>query len=147
MSSASSRARATVRARNNAPRSFSCSSSSSARSTRAWASAVAFSSIDAKRPRPTRRGCSASCRGSREGDHGDCRCHAEQPLRVGLGLLASMDENATADAQARVERAELLLEQLKDRGALFLARTVARAREEAEDIWAEAKSLSRPGRP
>jgi hypothetical protein len=58
-----------------------------------------------------------------------------------------MDEDATADAQARIERAELLLEQLKGRGALFLARTFARAREEAEDIWAEAKSLSRPGRP
>jgi hypothetical protein len=58
-----------------------------------------------------------------------------------------MVENATADAQARIERAELLLEQFKDRGALFLARTLARAREEAEDIWAEAKSLNPPGRP
>jgi hypothetical protein len=58
-----------------------------------------------------------------------------------------MDENATADAQARIERAELLLEEVKDRGAWFLARTFARAREEVEDIWAEAKSLSRPGRP
>jgi hypothetical protein len=58
-----------------------------------------------------------------------------------------MVENATADAQARIERAEQLLEQFKDRSALFLARTFARAREEAEDIWAEAKSLNPPGRP
>jgi hypothetical protein len=58
-----------------------------------------------------------------------------------------MGENPTADAQARIERAERLLEQFKDRSALFLARTFARAREEAEDIWAEAKSLNRPGRP
>jgi F0F1-type ATP synthase membrane subunit b/b' len=58
-----------------------------------------------------------------------------------------MAENATADAQARIERAEQLLEQFKDRSTLFLARTFARAREEAEDIWAEAKSLNPPGRP
>jgi len=58
-----------------------------------------------------------------------------------------MDENATADAEARIERAEQMLEQFRDRGVLFLARTLARAREEAEDIWAEAKSLSRTGRP
>jgi hypothetical protein len=57
-----------------------------------------------------------------------------------------MDENAAADAEARIDRAEQLLEQFRDRGALFLARTFARAREEAEDIWAEAKSLSRSGR-
>ena len=58
-----------------------------------------------------------------------------------------MVDKATADAQARIERAELLLEEGKDRGALFLARTLARAREEAEDIWAEAKSLNPPSRP
>jgi hypothetical protein len=58
-----------------------------------------------------------------------------------------MVENATADAQARIERAELLFEQFRDRGAVFLARTFVRAREEAEDIWAEAKSLNPPGRP
>jgi hypothetical protein len=58
-----------------------------------------------------------------------------------------MGEKATADAEARIERAEQLVEQFKDRSALFLARTFARAREEAEDIWAEAKSLKRPGSP
>jgi hypothetical protein len=57
-----------------------------------------------------------------------------------------MGENPTADAQARIERAEQLLEQVIGRSALFLARTLARAREEAEDIWAEAKSLNPPGR-
>jgi|GEM_PF-2821883 hypothetical protein len=58
-----------------------------------------------------------------------------------------MGENAKADAEARIERAEQLVEQYKDRGALFLARTFARAREELEDIWAEAKSLKPPSRP
>jgi hypothetical protein len=58
-----------------------------------------------------------------------------------------MGENPTADAQARIERAEQLLEQVIGRGVFVLARTFARAREEAEDIWAEAKSLTRPGRP
>jgi uncharacterized protein (DUF1800 family) len=58
-----------------------------------------------------------------------------------------MVDKATADAQARIERAERLLEQFRDRSALFLARTFARAREEAEDIWAEAKSLNPPSRP
>jgi len=60
----------------------------------------------------------------------------------------AMAENpTTVDAEARIERAERLLEQVMGRSALFLARTFARAREEAEDIWADAKSLHASGRP
>jgi len=56
-------------------------------------------------------------------------------------------KDAAADAEVRVERVQELLEQSVNRGARLVARTVARAREEAEDIWAEARSLKPPHRP
>jgi hypothetical protein len=57
-----------------------------------------------------------------------------------------MVQNPRADAEALVQRSEQLLERAVGRSVMFLARTFARAREEAEDIWAEAKSLNSSGR-
>jgi hypothetical protein len=42
-----------------------------------------------------------------------------------------------------VEQAERLAEEWSSRTAGWLARTAARAREEAEDIWAEAQAKHR----
>jgi hypothetical protein len=45
-------------------------------------------------------------------------------------------------AEEKVKHAERLLEDAATRAGGFVARLVARTREEAEDIWAEAKSIT-----
>ena len=47
------------------------------------------------------------------------------------------------EERSDTERAEELLEQWGERAGRWLSRTWARAREEAEDIWAEAQSVRR----
>ena len=54
-------------------------------------------------------------------------------------MAASDNDNARAQ---NVRQAEELLDTTTARVGRFLERTVARAREEAADIWAEARSLS-----
>lgn len=44
-------------------------------------------------------------------------------------------------SEPALDRAEALVDEAAHRAEEFLARSVARAREELEDIWAEAKSL------
>jgi F0F1-type ATP synthase membrane subunit b/b' len=49
-------------------------------------------------------------------------------------------------AEEKVKEAERVLEDAAARAGSIVARLLARTREEAEDIWAEAKSLSRSKR-
>jgi hypothetical protein len=49
--------------------------------------------------------------------------------------------DAAGGERSEVQRAEELLEQAGQRVGIWLWRVTARAREEAEDIWAEAQSL------
>lgn len=46
-------------------------------------------------------------------------------------------------AEEKVKEAERLVQDAATRAGSFLARAIARAREEIEDIWAEAQSMSR----
>jgi hypothetical protein len=46
-----------------------------------------------------------------------------------------------------LERAEEIVHQLEERVGPFVARTLARAREEAEDVWAEIQSIRQSRRP
>lgn len=46
-------------------------------------------------------------------------------------------------AEEKVKDAERVVNDAAARVASFLARFLARAREEAEDVWAEAQSISR----
>jgi hypothetical protein len=52
-----------------------------------------------------------------------------------------MAENQSANGQPASERAESTLEDLGRKAGRFLAIAFARAREEAEDMWAEAQSI------
>ena len=58
-----------------------------------------------------------------------------------------MSEETTKDAgdrrgeRSEVQRANELLEQWGEQLGRWLSRTASRAREEAEDIWAEAQSI------
>lgn len=52
----------------------------------------------------------------------------------------------TKKAKDTVREAELLVQATAARAAIFLARALARVREEAEDMWAEAKSIGAPRR-
>ncbi len=46
-------------------------------------------------------------------------------------------------AEQKVKEAERAVEDATTRAGTFLARLLARSREEIEDIWAEAQSISR----
>ncbi|MFZ1995848.1 MAG: hypothetical protein WAU75_17180 [Solirubrobacteraceae bacterium] len=46
-------------------------------------------------------------------------------------------------AEAKVKEAERIVEDAAARASVFVARCLARAREEIEDVWAEAQSRSR----
>jgi len=56
---------------------------------------------------------------------------------------SSSQSNGRRDRQADADRVEQKLEDLGGRVGRFLASAAARAREEAEDIWAEAQSIRR----
>jgi hypothetical protein len=53
------------------------------------------------------------------------------------------DDGGRDGQRSDVERAEDLIEVWGERIGGWLATTVARAREEAEDLWAEAQSVRR----
>jgi hypothetical protein len=52
-----------------------------------------------------------------------------------------MDEQRQGESEARLEEAERLLDSLLERARGFTNRTAALAREEVEDMLAEAKEL------
>jgi hypothetical protein len=53
----------------------------------------------------------------------------------------SSDSKSKRDGRSDVERANELIEEWGERVGHWLSRASARAREEAEDIWAEAQSI------
>ena len=56
---------------------------------------------------------------------------------------AERDDAGGDGRRSDVERAEVLIEAWGERVGGWLATTAARAREEAEDLWAEAQSIRR----
>jgi hypothetical protein len=52
-------------------------------------------------------------------------------------------EEASGEERSETERAEQMMQDLGERIADWASRAAARAREEAEDIWAEAQALRR----
>ena len=57
------------------------------------------------------------------------------------------DERASAGERSAEDRAEEIVEQLSEQVARFARRFVARAREEIEDIVAEAQTIRRGNEP
>jgi hypothetical protein len=60
--------------------------------------------------------------------------------------MSETGEQRAGDAAGQrsdVDRADELIEEWGQRVGIWLSRTAARAREEAEDIWAEAQSVRR----
>jgi hypothetical protein len=53
------------------------------------------------------------------------------------------DAETEAEARSDTERAEAVVEQWAERVGDWVVRIAVRAREEAEDIWAEAQSVHR----
>jgi hypothetical protein len=54
-----------------------------------------------------------------------------------------VSEERDTDSRSETQRAEQLLEQWGQRVVRFVSAAAARAREEAEDMWAEAQSIRR----
>lgn len=66
------------------------------------------------------------------------------PRRLGYKIdVGENDSQSEGSWKRETERAEELLEDWGKRVGRFLASAAARAREEAEDIWAEAQSIKR----
>jgi hypothetical protein len=63
------------------------------------------------------------------------------------GTTARDDAEAVHDAQPVEERAEEIVERVSEQVTRFARRLAARAREEVEDIVAEAQSMRRGQRP
>jgi hypothetical protein len=79
-------------------------------------------------------------------------CSGDAKAATGLGNEKPASTNGEMRS-AQMERAEELVDQLAERLAKFtsgfgrkILRLGARAREEAEDIWAEAQNIRRGGR-
>jgi hypothetical protein len=63
------------------------------------------------------------------------------------GAAERDDADPGRDERPAQERAEEIVERVAERVARFARRFAARAREEAEDIVAEAQTIRRGGRP
>jgi hypothetical protein len=87
---------------------------------------------------------------SDEAPEENARAHGEADSQVNGAAGAAGDGAAPSSTEERMRRAEEMVDRMAERvgnaaGWLGhgLLRLAARAREEAEDIWAEARSLSR----